>query len=86
MPNNPVVAPHELLELHELMNASIVAAKKTKVSMSMVQDQELKSFMQESFNLKKSSLKQMQDFLTSQINIQGQNNNQNQSNAVNGNK
>ncbi|MCT8977784.1 hypothetical protein N4T77_14380 [Clostridium sp. CX1] len=64
------LAPHEMLELHELMNAGIIGAKKTQASLSMVQDEELKSFMQDSLNSKKSSLEQMQQFISNQANLQ----------------
>jgi similar to spore coat protein len=60
------LTPHEIIELHELINSGIVGAKKTKASMEMVQDQELKTFMQESLNAKKTSLEQMQTFINNQ--------------------
>lgn len=64
------LAPHELLELHELINTEIVGAKKAQASLSMVQDEELKGFIQDSLNSKKSSLEQMQQFLSTQVNLQ----------------
>lgn len=64
------LAPHEILELHELINIGLVGAKKTQASLSMVQDEELKSFMKDSLNSKKSSLQQMQQFISNQANLQ----------------
>lgn len=64
------LAPHEMLELHELINIGVVGAKKTKASMEMVQDAELKTFMKDSLNGKKLSLEQMQTFISNQPNLQ----------------
>lgn len=81
MQNNVGLAPHEMLELHELMNSEIVSLKRTESSMSMVNDNELKNYMQQCLNSKKLALQQMQNFINNQCNLgNNQNNNANQNN------
>ncbi|MCM0648278.1 hypothetical protein NBE98_07815 [Clostridium swellfunianum] len=77
--NNNQVAPHEILELHELLNLNILGAKKLSASSSMVQDQELKKLMQNSLNGKKAKIQELQNFINSQLGSQlnSQGNNQN---------
>lgn len=76
MQNNVNLAPHEMLELHELMNSEIVSLKRTESSMSMVQDAELKNYIQQSLNSKKSALQQMQNFINNQCGLGGNQKNQ----------
>ena len=57
------LATHELLELRELMSTEIIGIKKTQASMSMVKDEELKSFMEKCLNSKKGNLESMQQFI-----------------------
>lgn len=84
MQNNVGLAPHEMLELHELMNSEIVSLKRTEASMSMVNDNELKNYMQQCLNSKRSSLQQIQNFINNQCNLgNNQNNNANQNNQNN---
>lgn len=66
MQNNNQLAPHEMLEVRELLDADIVAAKKIQASMAMVKDQELKSFMQDCLNSKKTKIQEIQQFISSQ--------------------
>lgn len=84
MQNNVGLAPHEMLELHELMNSEIVSLKKTEASMSMVNDNELKNYIQQCLNSKKSALQQMQNFISNQCSLgNNQNNQQNNQNNQN---
>jgi hypothetical protein len=62
MPNNSL-APHEMLEVRELLNSEIVCLKKMEANMTVVKDQELKSFMQSSIDSKKTRLQEMQGFV-----------------------
>jgi hypothetical protein len=75
--NNSQVAPNEILELHELLNANIIGAKKLSASVSMVQDESLKQLMQNSLNGKKTKIQELQNFINSQLgkqlNSQGNN-------------
>lgn len=77
MQNNASLAPHEMLELHELINGEIVSLKRTQASMSMVNDNELKNYMQQCLNSKKTAIQQIQNFINTQYNSC---NNQNQNN------
>lgn len=62
MPNNSL-APHEMLEVRELLDSELVCLKKMETNMIAVKDQELKSFMQDSINSKKTRLQEMQGFI-----------------------
>ena len=77
MQNNASLAPHEILELHELISGEIVSLKRTQASMSMVNDNELKNYMQQCLNSKKTAIQQIQNFINTQYNFS---NNQNQNN------
>lgn len=60
MNNQGKMAPHEALEIRSLMGSEVNCAKKTQAFMGMVQDQELKSFMQNSLDAKKRAIEEMQ--------------------------
>lgn len=62
MPSNSL-APHEMLEVRELLNSEMVCLKKMEANMAAVKDQELKSFMQDSINSKNTRLQEMQGFI-----------------------
>lgn len=61
-PNN-TLAPHEAAELHEIISSGVLGYKKLQASMPMVQDAELKNFIQESVSGKKLELDEMQNFI-----------------------
>lgn len=63
MENKTQLAPHETLELHELLSTSVLGVKKANANLNMVNDQELKNFLQTSLNSKKSSIQELQGFL-----------------------
>jgi hypothetical protein len=83
MANNQI-APHEIIELHELLNANILGAKKITASSAMVQDEALKKLMQNSLEGKKAKIKELQSFINGQLGSQlnsqssSQNNSQSQ--------
>jgi hypothetical protein len=52
--------PHEALELHELLNAGVLDVKKLNATIGIVQDEELKQFMQTTLNTKKASVNDIQ--------------------------
>jgi 5-hydroxyisourate hydrolase-like protein (transthyretin family) len=52
-------APHELLDLHELLPAEVTTAEKLQVSIEKVNDNELKSFMQTCLTAKQNRIAQM---------------------------
>lgn len=58
---------HELLELHELFSSEIIGVKKDQTNISMVQNEELKNFVQESLNTRKNTIQQMQNFINQHV-------------------
>lgn len=56
------LAPHETLELHELIRSEITCVNKMQASVGLVQDAELKNFMKRSLETKKTTLNQYQQF------------------------
>ncbi|WP_315071724.1 hypothetical protein [uncultured Clostridium sp.] len=69
MNNITSLAPHEMLELRELMDTNIISAKKMQTSISMIKDDELKSFMEKCLDSKKENLNSMQTFIENNLNI-----------------
>lgn len=68
MNNKNSLAPHEILELRELMDTNLIGAKKIQASMPMVDDGELKSFMERCLNTKKN-INSMQTFAQNNLNM-----------------
>jgi len=64
------IAPHEALELHELLRSEISGYKKLQTMVIMAEDNELKEFMKESMNFKRQNIEQMQKFITAQGKMQ----------------
>jgi len=60
---NMTLAPHEASELHAIISSGVLGYKKFQASMPMVQDAELKNFIQESISGKKLELDEMQNFV-----------------------
>jgi|GEM_PF-2782278 len=80
---NSQIAPHEILELHQLLNSNILASKKLNATVSMVQDENLKAIIQNSLNNKKARIQELQNFVNTQVNLQTNNQNNNQSSGGN---
>lgn len=57
------LAPHEAIEIRELISQGMIGIKEISSSMNIVKDAELKTFMQDSVNSKKSALKNIQSAL-----------------------
>ena len=70
MNNNNNLTPHEILELRELMDTDIIGAKKMQASIPMVEDDELKSFMERCLDSKKENINSMQNFIETNFDIQ----------------
>lgn len=83
---NSKLTPHEILELHELLNTNILEVKKINSSMSMVQDENFKTIMQNTLNGKKTKIQEYQNFINNQVNAQNNNQNNNQNNSQNENQ
>ncbi len=58
------LAPHEILELHELMRNELTCAKKLKANLAIVDEGELRSFMENSLNAKQTALHQFERVIT----------------------
>lgn len=56
------LAPHEALELHEVLRTESLSATKMQVMMPMVKDNDLKSCMQDSLQRKQGLIQRMRDF------------------------
>ncbi len=64
------LAPHEALELHEIIRGEITAATKIQAGLAMVQDKDMKAFMQTCLTAKQNALRQYQDFYNSLLQCQ----------------
>lgn len=70
MSNTNNLAPHEMLELRELLDTDIIGAKKVQASMPMVDDDELRSFMERCLDSKKENINSIQSFIENKLNMQ----------------
>lgn len=64
------LAPHETLELHELLQSQMAGVKKLESSLSMIQDQDLTALVQADVQTKKQQLRDIQQFVNSHNLIQ----------------
>ena len=64
------LAPHEALELHEMLRSEITGYRKLQATMIMVEDNELKDFMKESMSYKRENIEQLRNFLIAQGKMQ----------------
>jgi similar to spore coat protein len=62
MNQRTTLAPHEALELHEIIRSEVTAVTKIQASLAMVQDNDMKSFMQTCLQTKQDALRQYQNF------------------------
>lgn len=60
------LAPHEAIEVRELISQEILGIKKVSANIDMVTDAELKSYMQDTLSSKKTALKNIQSALQTQ--------------------
>lgn len=70
MNNKNNLAPHEILELRELMDTNIIGIKKMQASIPMVKDDELKNFAEKCLESKKENINLMQTFIENNTNIE----------------
>jgi hypothetical protein len=70
MNNKSDLAPHEMIELRELIVNCLVGEKKIQATMAMVNDDELKLFMKNCLKTKKENIKSMQTFIEDNINME----------------
>ncbi|HVI40960.1 MAG TPA: hypothetical protein VM577_09890 [Anaerovoracaceae bacterium] len=64
------IAPHEALELHELLRSEITGYRKLQTTITKAEDNELKEFMKESMNFKRENIEQLQNFIAAQGKMQ----------------
>jgi len=64
------LAPHEALELHEMLRSEITGYRKLQATMIMVEDNELKDFLKESMNYKRENIEQLRNFILTQGKLQ----------------
>ena len=57
------IAPHEALELHELLTFKNVCATKAATMSALVKDDELKSILQQDFTAAKSHIQELNDLM-----------------------
>lgn len=57
------IAPHEALELHELLTFKNICATKSATMAALVKDDELKSILQQDFTMGKEHIKELQDLM-----------------------
>lgn len=60
------LAPHETIELHELLTNEITSLKKIKADMCLVNDRDLKSYMQKCMDSKMGKVESIQQFIDTQ--------------------
>jgi hypothetical protein len=61
--SNMGLTPHEALEVRELISQEMLVIKKVSASINMVNDQDLKNYMQDTLSSKKTTLKNIQSAL-----------------------
>lgn len=69
MDNNKALAHHEMIELRELIDSNLVGAKKIQTSMDMVNDEELKTFMDKCLKTKKDNINSIESFVQNNLNV-----------------
>lgn len=65
--NTTRLAPHEELEVREILSTEITAAKKLRSSMATVRDEELKSYMQSCLDKKMTDIQTIQTFVNDTV-------------------
>ena len=65
MDKNVKMAPHESMELHELLNFKNICATKTATMTALVQDEELKTLMQQDLAKTQDHVRELQMLLQS---------------------
>jgi similar to spore coat protein len=58
------LAPHEAIEIRELISQEMLGIKKISASINMVDDNELKNFMEDSLAAKKTALQNIESALS----------------------
>lgn len=64
------LAPHEMMEVRELLSTKVTGIKKLKASMPIVKDEELMCFMKKSSTSKMKSIISTQDLISKYTGIE----------------
>ncbi len=59
------LAPHEALELHEIIRSELTVVTKLQASLGLVKDPDIKTFMQTTLQTKQDVIRQYQDLYNS---------------------
>lgn len=59
--NKDTLAPHETLELHELLRAKQIEVKKIQTNLAMVRDENLHAFMKDCLESSRASMRELID-------------------------
>jgi hypothetical protein len=62
MNNSTKLAPHEMLEVNDILRSEMVVTKKLQVSMPMIADPELRQFAEDSLKIQKDILSRYEAF------------------------
>jgi len=60
--NQSTLAPHEALEIHELLRSDLVTIKKLQASLDTAEDQQLQNLMNQLLQAKKSAIDEVEQF------------------------
>lgn len=63
MDDMPGLAPHEFFGLHEILAAEVTAARKMQANMAVVQDRDLKAFMQDAIAARQRRTNRIQQLM-----------------------
>lgn len=57
------IAPHETFELHELLTFKNICATKSSAMAGFIKDEELKTLIQQDFNISQNHIRELMDLL-----------------------
>ena len=59
--NQDTLAPHETLELHELLRSKQIEIKKIQTNLAMVRDESLREFMKDCLESSRANMRELMD-------------------------
>jgi len=62
--NQPTLAPHEMMDIHEILNFKTVCLAKSKMMQGLVFDQDLRALMQKDVNQSITAIANLQALLS----------------------
>ncbi len=67
MERQKALAPHEALELHELITFKNISATKSSAMAALVKDEELREIMQQDFRVSQVHIRELSDLLQQSV-------------------